>query len=299
MKFLVLSALCSCLILSARAGSYPASYPFEKDKLGVPTADGLPAANPNHKFDETDEGGYFPLILKCDPSTPSFGVVTFSKCGLDQGFTGGPFDFVQGVNFKLPVPMPQSFYNCTAKGAKNQFPVAQMTGDLAVSKGICKDCCKDMDGVHFFMSPNVDQWDTRLPQGKCAEIPEYLYCWMMDPGKDGCNNRLVDGSTRIGYTAACYDIAYLYFTTQCPVWKVTGIGGYITALEVESYRNKLTPSQTVHYYVIHLGADRVCHPLSYYEADAADEVKDSVKKEDDSSAFSAVAGFFAFALLLA
>jgi len=126
---------------------------------------------------------------------------------------------------------------------------------------------------------------------------------MMDPGKDGCNNRLVDGSTRLGYVPACYDVPFLFFTLGCPVWKVTGMGGFIETLDTQLYIKNLTPVQTVHYYAIHLGADRVCHPISYYDNEILQtylkELAGDDKKTDDSSALSAAAGFLAFALFLA
>lgn len=258
MKFIFATLLC---LSGARAAQYPALYPFDNE--ANPPAEPH-AASPTYTFDEQDTGGYvythaFKLEIT-DELLPT--------CFFENGMIMHQLVVRQGA----PPVLPESFWNCTAKG---YIITPEMYFNKIADQTICPEnnCCKGTWGLTTLFQAGIcdacyQQISQGFTDGLCDEMfGEEVYCLMFNNGHNfGCNEQNISPSDR-QYLYACYDAVYHHYM-GCKLYQVDGYK-YREPTEPTQYFEASTAAEVNAWNGLYWNGDRVCHPYSYYYPEQA------------------------------
>ena len=260
--------------------SYPALYPFQKEKSWyTPAVLPEPAGGTisywvNSTYDPfyTTHGGFGRSLLGCNPTSHPPEYRNFASC---PGFSGF---LVKRFNMKTPFVSTHCESGFGPTGLKlEQIKPAVMEGIVHLGKKVkCSPvCCKHMVGKHLFLSNDQNKllWDARMLDGMCPhDIPHEIYCsfWGYTAYYPwGCNDTFISDTQR-DFITPCYDYIAWWFSTYCKYYKVNGFRdtwehqGY----EPSPYYDTLSAEQVNTNFAIFMAPDRICHPLTYYFPEA-------------------------------
>jgi len=279
MKFYALIIL-SIFFFPAES-AYPSTYPFAIDSY-VHTS--IPASTPSLTYDAEDPGGY---IYTYTYSLDDFEI---PFCPMFSMFSS----YVLVTVYKVAPSFPLSAWNCTAK--EIVFEEADFTGEIlgSVTEQVCEkgSCCAHLIG-HPKYADETLVWEDWLNKGAkgglCGEVEkEDLYCALVDAHfRTNCIDRYVSTSERL-VVFPCQDL-HMLFWLSCPVFKDSGNSNLFVPVEPVLYMSALTPLEDVAVLVLTHNVDRVCYPLSYYEAASEPVSGDSSTSTSQNSEVSSTA----------
>jgi len=264
------------LLSQTVSAAYRTTFPFENEAYVPPD---VVESTPSYTFTPDDLGGYIYTYWWSYTVTEADFAATGVWCIAHTDLTMHLL-----VNtFAAPPVLPESLWNCTDK--EIIFAASDFTGILEGGNTICQvgSCCSNIMGMPKFSDDQMDFHSglgSSVASALCGDMPESLYCIMV--GGDfnfNCHEYFTsaDGRTVV---FPCSDTFMLFFL-DCPVFKSNFALRY--TLEPDAYVAKITNEEYMALEAVLYLGDKVCHPYSYYNPNAANSGTDSSSSSTPSN----------------